>query len=257
MKCLIYNILIIIFATSCSKTNNLDCHISFGKLLFNAREIDWKDTYLGHEYKYSLKIYNPSNKTVKIKILENFQELKVFKAEGKNYLNLNEREIHVRPQTIDSVTISFSPIDTTSIGNYRNGIHFIIDSAVIVLPLKIRANILYFNPDIQNKDLEPILELAEDTINFGIIPNKKDIKLTFNLKNAGGGNLIIYKIETSCSCTSVLTDNFLLQPGESKELIITFNAKGREGKQHKIVKVFCNDPQKPIVTLVIEGFIKT
>lgn len=257
MRCLIYNILIIIFAISCSKTNNLDCHILFGKLLFDTREIDWENTYLGHEYKYSLKIYNPSDKTVKIKILENFQELKVIKAEGKNYLNLNEREFHIPPQTIDSVTINFSPIDTISIGNYINGIHFIIDSAVILLPLKIRANILYFNRDIQNKDLVPILELAEDTINFGIIPNQKDIKLSFNLKNAGGSNLIIYKIETSCSCTSVLANHFLLQPGESKELIITFHAKGREGKQYKIVKVFCNDPQKPIVNLVIEGFIKT
>lgn len=48
-----------------------------------------------------------------------------------------------------------------------------------------------------------------------------------------------------------------LKPGEEGKIVATIDIKGKIGFLTKTVKVFTNDPQKPVVNLVLKALIKT
>ncbi len=47
-----------------------------------------------------------------------------------------------------------------------------------------------------------------------------------------------------------------LKPGEEGKIIATVDIKGKIGYITKTVKVFTNDPKRPVVTLVLKALIK-
>ena len=47
-----------------------------------------------------------------------------------------------------------------------------------------------------------------------------------------------------------------LKPGEEGKIVATIAIKGKIGFITKTVKVFTNDPQKPVVNLVLKALIK-
>ena len=47
-----------------------------------------------------------------------------------------------------------------------------------------------------------------------------------------------------------------LKPGEEGKIVATIDIKGKIGFLTKTVKVFTNDPQKPVVNLVLKALIK-
>jgi hypothetical protein len=89
-----------------------------------------------------------------------------------------------------------------------------------------------------------------DTLMAGSIVEKK-----ITLKNAGSEKLTISKVEASCGCTGTLLSSETLKPGESGELLITFNSKGFSGQVHKTVSVTSNDPQTPKGVITFTGFV--
>lgn len=81
-------------------------------------------------------------------------------------------------------------------------------------------------------------------IDFGEIPDTKQIHTTVKFTNEGTGLLTIDRIKSGCGCTAAeLTVRDYL-PGESGEIEIAYDPRNRSGKQNKSVTVTCNDPQK-------------
>jgi len=100
---------------------------------------------------------------------------------------------------------------------------------------------------------QPTLILQQSSYDFGDIKQGEKVSHTFVLSNAGGDLLKISDVKASCGCTAAAPEKNELAPGESTNLVVTFNSAGRMGKQSKTIRIFSNDPENPELVLSFTG----
>ena len=88
--------------------------------------------------------------------------------------------------------------------------------------------------------------------NFGDVNQGDVVSHSFALSNNGGDLLNILDVKASCGCTAANPDKNSLKPGETTNLVVSFNSKGRKGVQTKTVTVKTNDKENPTLTLTIK-----
>jgi Protein of unknown function (DUF1573) len=98
---------------------------------------------------------------------------------------------------------------------------------------------------------QPELVVQNKTHDFGTITTGDIVVHTFVLTNNGGDVLKIDGVKASCGCTAAKPDKSELAPGESTNLVVTFNSKGRRGPQKKTIRITSNDPQNKEMLLSI------
>ena len=81
--------------------------------------------------------------------------------------------------------------------------------------------------------------------------DKKDH--TFSLKNEGKSDLIIRNVRSSCGCTAVAPSKKVIAAGETAPIDVTFDSRGKRGRQSKTITVITNDPKNSTTTLRISG----
>jgi len=84
----------------------------------------------------------------------------------------------------------------------------------------------------------------EKTIhNFGTLKEGASVSYTFEFKNTGNKPLLISNAKGSCGCTVPKWPKEAIASGASGEIQVTFNSRGKHGKQHKSVTLTANtDP---------------
>lgn len=84
----------------------------------------------------------------------------------------------------------------------------------------------------------------EKTIHdFGNLKEGASVSYTFKFKNTGNKPLLISNAKGSCGCTVPSWPREAIAPGDSGEIKVTFNSRGKHGKQHKSVTLTANtDP---------------
>jgi hypothetical protein len=103
--------------------------------------------------------------------------------------------------------------------------------------------------------LNPKLVLQQNEYDFGDIVQGEVVSHVFVLSNSGGSLLTISSVRPSCGCTAAMPEKSELGPAESTNLTVSFNSKGRMGKQKKIVRIETNDPEYPQQIITIKGNI--
>jgi hypothetical protein len=84
----------------------------------------------------------------------------------------------------------------------------------------------------------------EKTIHdFGTLKEGASVSYTFEFKNTGNKPLLISNAKGSCGCTVPRWPKEAIAPGETGEIEVTFNSRGKHDKQHKSVTLTANtDP---------------
>ncbi|MFP4664496.1 MAG: DUF1573 domain-containing protein [Bacteroidales bacterium] len=103
----------------------------------------------------------------------------------------------------------------------------------------------------------PVAEFENTDFDFGTITQDESITTKYKFTNTGKSDLIIRKIKASCGCTATSPEKDVIKPGESSYIKVTFNARGKRGKQHKTITVITNDPKNTTTRLKIRGTVKT
>lgn len=88
----------------------------------------------------------------------------------------------------------------------------------------------------------PKMEVDRTQHDFGQIPATETVQTVFKVKNSGGKTLEISRIQTSCGCTAAMMDSQSLKPGETSRLKVTFDPRGKSGRQARTLWLFTNDP---------------
>lgn len=102
------------------------------------------------------------------------------------------------------------------------------------------------------KDAEklPVIEFETTTYDFGDVVEGERLTYAFKFKNTGKSNLIIYSSEATCGCTTSQPPKAPIRPGESGEIIVTFDSQGQKGQVNKRVLVGANTyPVETILTI--------
>lgn len=104
---------------------------------------------------------------------------------------------------------------------------------------------------------QPRLVVDEPVIRLGKIANDRIAEAVLHFRNAGDGPLQMSPIRCSCGCTAAKLAKTVFAPGESGEVVIHFDPKGKSGEQSKTCTLKSNDPAQPSMTIQITCDVMT
>jgi hypothetical protein len=86
---------------------------------------------------------------------------------------------------------------------------------------------------------------------FGdISDNGGNVDTKFVITNTGSNPLLLSEAKGSCGCTVPDYPRDPIQPGESREIFVTFDPAGKEGAQNKTVTIMANtEPATTVINL--------
>ena len=101
----------------------------------------------------------------------------------------------------------------------------------------------------------PKIQMGEEKYHFGTVTEGTNVEHTFTITNVGKSTLYIRKTKTTCGCTVGRPEKDELEPGESTSVKATFRTSGKTGGQSRPIDIISNDPERPKVTLTLEGHV--
>ncbi|MFO8054375.1 MAG: DUF1573 domain-containing protein [Bacteroidales bacterium] len=124
--------------------------------------------------------------------------------------------------------------------------------------LNVSARLMEDFSNLSEEELEraPVARFDKTTHNFGEVEKGKTVSHNFILKNEGKDELKIRKVNAACGCTASKPGKNTLKSNEETEIKVSFNTRGRSGKQHQSVTVITNDPQNHTQRLRIQANVK-
>lgn len=103
---------------------------------------------------------------------------------------------------------------------------------------------------------EAVIAIAEPTHDFGEIKEADgNVSHTFTVKNEGDTPLVITRVIASCGCTSPAWTKEPIAVGQTGDVTVTFNPKGRPGPFTKTVSIYSNGKKGSFV-VTIKGDVK-
>jgi hypothetical protein len=90
---------------------------------------------------------------------------------------------------------------------------------------------------------------------FGTIDAGKKVSHKYKLKNTGNEPLLISNCKASCGCTVPKCPTEPIAPGETAEIPVEYDSKGKNGPDQKTITITANTNPSPIV-LTIKGNVK-
>lgn len=259
MRIAILSCVMVLLASACAgRKVPGDCVYPAGVLLFNKDSVSWPVAHVGREYTDTVVVYNPTREAVRLEGFNHFPELDCHKK-GESTRDWNLGGYNVGPLSTDTLVVVFRPGDVALLGDYYNVLRFMVNGEVdyffgIRVETDVRENFEAW--DAGEKARAPRLRVDTLEVDFGTLREDEQATVTFTLSNTGGSNLLLRKIETTCGCTAVIPGQRVILPGHTTTLDVTFHPAGRSGHQRKSITLYCNDPQRPRVQLVITGNVE-
>jgi hypothetical protein len=94
------------------------------------------------------------------------------------------------------------------------------------------------------------VQFKESEFDFGKIDQGESVTHSYTFTNTGSEPLIISSAKGSCGCTVPKWPKEPIAPGETGELLVEFNSKGKRGVQNKKVTITANtSPQQSFIYL--------
>lgn len=101
----------------------------------------------------------------------------------------------------------------------------------------------------------PDIQFSETAYDFGDIKSGDKVEHIFKVTNGGKTPLVLRKVKASCGCTASQPDKTNILPGETANISVTFDSRGRNGRQNQSITVYSNDPKKSTMLLRISANI--
>ena len=86
----------------------------------------------------------------------------------------------------------------------------------------------------------PIVAFDRLVHDFGTVDEGEVINTSFVVTNSGKSNLVITDAKSTCGCTVPVWPKEPIAPGESAEVKVKFNTRGKPNKQSKSVTLYTN-----------------
>ncbi|HNU26340.1 MAG TPA: DUF1573 domain-containing protein [Planctomycetota bacterium] len=100
-------------------------------------------------------------------------------------------------------------------------------------------------------EMAPQVELSAPALDWGKCGHRQELTKTVVIKNAGGGQLKIEQLKSSCGCTALKIDKQTLGPNESAELSVVLSTGTLMGYLQKYLEFHTNDPRRPVVRIPV------
>lgn len=98
--------------------------------------------------------------------------------------------------------------------------------------------------------------LDKSKIDFGEPEQGEMAAVPLAIRNPGSSPLIIRRVYSACSCLEFKMSRDTIPPGESENLLVIYNTRGRLGKELKEFHIIANTPKLPERSILTEIAIK-
>jgi hypothetical protein len=215
--------------------------------------LKWKSVFVSlgamtnnEEKTETLEFYNNSDKNVNMGVFRSPSHITVSfdpqivpaKKMGKMTITYNAKKRDAYGYVTDRVYLD---IDGQNDNNYSIGVSVTINEDFSKMTEEEKAK-------------APVAVFENNVFDFGTIPEGQIVAHNFKLSNKGKTDLLIRNVKASCGCTAVKNEN-IVKPGQTTDLKVEFNSKGKRGRQNKSVTVITNDPNNSTMVLRITGNI--
>lgn len=192
-----------------------------------------------------LNIYNQFTKAITVKGIT-----------GPNYVSVATKDLPfvIQPGKMAKLPIHYNAMLNKDFGLLFDQVKIITDDPVEPeKTISVIADVhQYFAPLTDAAKLKaPKIVLESLQHDFGDLKQGETVSYEFKLSNSGKQELVIYKTKTSCGCTVSEPAKSKLKPGESTTIKVTFYSAGKNGKEQKDIRIYCNDPVTPEPVLKI------
>lgn len=185
-----------------------------------------------------------------------FQE----KVLAPEHIKVSFRPEEIAPESRGEIVLTYDV-------KARNELGWVSDNLVVFTneseeqsrkSFSVMATIEEYFPPMTEEEIgrAPRLQLDKTTHDFGNIKEGNVVETAFIITNTGKEDLNIRKTKANCGCTVSTPEKDTLAPGESSQIKVTFDTKGRRGNQYKTVTIFSNDPVAPTQTVTLKGDVK-
>ena len=97
------------------------------------------------------------------------------------------------------------------------------------------------------------IKFEKTSHDFGTFPESEKVTCTFKFTNTGDNLLVIHQAIASCGCTVPQYSKEPIKPGETGEIVVTYNGAGKfPGHFKKSITIRTNAKQE-IIRLYVEG----
>jgi Protein of unknown function (DUF1573)/Flagellar-associated PapD-like len=103
---------------------------------------------------------------------------------------------------------------------------------------------------------EPKASVENPLYDFGSALEGKMVTHTFTIKNDGHGYLDIRGVKTSCGCTTGQPSKTHVAPGDTSDIVVSFDTHFQKGHQVRAITVYTNDPNNPQLAMTMQGIVK-
>ena len=258
MKALGWFIITLLLGACSADKPSKKCIYPAGDLFFSKENASWSEVYIDKEYADTVLVYNPTKAGIRLEGFNHFPEITCRKI-GHSGQDWNLGGYTVESGTCDTLIVTLRLKNESMLGNYYNVMRFMINGEVdydygFMIDVPVREDFAHWSEE--EKAQAPHFMVDSTERDFGILREGEEAKMIFKIQNVGERNLIIRKIETTCGCTAVLPSQRVLLPGKEMDLNVIFHSAGRNGKQRKVITLFCNDPRQPTIQLIVKGEVK-
>ncbi len=100
----------------------------------------------------------------------------------------------------------------------------------------------------------PAFEFESMEYNFGVVDEGEIVNHVFSFTNTGEAPLLIKNATATCGCTIPSWPKEAIAPGETGEIEVNFNSKGKPNQQTKTITITANT-EESITKLTIKGMV--
>lgn len=100
----------------------------------------------------------------------------------------------------------------------------------------------------------PVMEFESKEHDFGTVDEGEIVEHNFVFTNTGNAPLIVSDAQPSCGCTVPSWTKEPIAPGETGELLVKFNTRGKPNQQMKQVRITTNT-ESGRETIRIKAFV--
>jgi len=84
------------------------------------------------------------------------------------------------------------------------------------------------------------MKFVEVQHNFGQVTEGEKVVYVYEVTNTGKADLVLLSVRASCGCTTPKYDKKPIRPGKKGHIEVSFDTKGRPGKQRKSISIVTN-----------------
>ncbi len=234
------------------------CTVPIGRLLLSEEWLELGVVQMNEVQEKWIRIFNPTQKSVSLSIMENPEEntgLKVTYHKGKKHVPATQTFI-LPGGHVDSLLVTFSPQHDNPYGEFLYAEYLKCDGEILMTGIKV-SGIVVDNFENVLPDKAPRGILNQDSITFQFDQGKQvPVAFDVEIRNDGYSNLIVRKVEVTCSCVMTELNDTIIAPGKSSTLHAKLIPEGLAGSFWQEIRLVTNDPTTPLKTVFIKCHVK-